>query len=199
MSLNGNTRSQLAYRVAVPSEAPYLAALINTAFRSELPGQTWLFDDQERRIDIVSTEPIAGFIDSAESVLLTGVINNGSAAVVCCYLRKPSNPPEPHITADAAWFDLLSVLSAHHGCGYGFAMLAAAENFVLEHWSAKRLEFDFVSSRLQLRAWYERCGYRATGARRDFPYGQHGREILADGLDMVVLGKDLEDQQRNRS
>ncbi|EME39155.1 hypothetical protein DOTSEDRAFT_138522 [Dothistroma septosporum NZE10] len=184
----------LTYRLATPSDAPHLAALINTVFRSEPTGQTWLFSDQDRRLDIVSTDLVTSFITSPDSVVLTGTLQTTDppVSISCCYLRAPSTPPDPHISEGAAWLGLLSVSLRHHKQGYGLAMLRAAEEFVKEEWAARRLEFDVVSSRVGLRAWYGRCGYEGTGARREFRYGERGREVLAEGLELVVMGRELE-------
>ncbi|CAD0095201.1 unnamed protein product [Aureobasidium vineae] len=70
-------------------------------------------------------------------------------------------------------------------------MVVEAERFVREEWGAKRLEMDYVNTRVELGAWYRRCGYSATGKKRDFQYGDKNREILAEGLGLLVIGKDL--------
>lgn len=181
----------LFYRLATPSDAPHLTALINAAFRSERTGQTWLFDDQDKRIDIVSVKDIEPLIDGPDTVMLTASISNESLPVACCFLRRPSETPQKHTTAGAAWLGFLTVLPNHHHRGYGHALLCEAESYVRRTWNATYLELDAVNARTQLRAWYNRCGYHETGASRDFFYGEKGREILADGLEMVVLCKDL--------
>lgn len=181
----------LSYRLATPSDAPHLTGLINAAFRSERTGQTWLFDEQDKRIDIVSVEDIEPLINGPETVMLTASLPNESLPVACCFLRRPSKMPQKHTTDDAAWLGFLTVLPNHHHRGYGYALLREAEAYVRRTWHASYLELDAVNTRTQLRAWYNRCGYYETGASRDFFYGEKGREILADGLAMFVLRKDL--------
>ena len=182
----------LSFRLATLAEAPQLAVLINAAFRSERTGQTWLFDSQDKRVDITSASDTAAFINGPNSVMLVGVVaGEESTPMACCFLRKPSSPPEPHMSANAAWLGFLVVQPTRQSRGCGLALLSQAEQFVMQTWGAKRLEMDAVNSRKELLAWYERCGYRVTGAVRPFPYGEKGREILADGLEMIVIGKDL--------
>ncbi|KXS94317.1 hypothetical protein AC578_10811 [Pseudocercospora eumusae] len=183
--------SKLTFRIAVPTDASQLACIINAAFRSEKTGQTWLWDDQSLRVDIVSANDTANMIAGPNTVMLTGNIPNETQPVACCFLRRPSDPAQSHMTRGAAWFGLLAVSPRYHYRGYGLAMLAEAEEFVQQNWNVKRLELDYVNARTELRAWYGRCGYQETGARRDFPYGDRGRDIFADGLEMIVLGKDL--------
>ncbi|KXT15735.1 hypothetical protein AC579_1554 [Pseudocercospora musae] len=182
---------KLTFRTAVHADASHLASIINAGFRSEKTGQTWLFDDQSRRVDIVSANDTANMIAGPDTVMLTGNIPDEFQPVACCFLRKPSHPAEAHMTMGAAWFGLLAVLPKYHYRAYGLAMLSQAEEFVQQNWNVKRLEMDYVNARTELRAWYGRCGYQETGAKRDFPYGDRGRNILADGLEMIVLGKDL--------
>ncbi|KAH0359766.1 hypothetical protein KCU65_g9790, partial [Aureobasidium melanogenum] len=95
------------------------------------------------------------------------------------------------MSSGAAWFGLLAVGPEYHGRRYGKAVLQEAERFVSSNWGVKRLEMDYVNTRVQLGAWYERCGYNAIGKRREFPYGDKGKEIFADGLELLVIGKNL--------
>lgn len=76
------------------------------------------------------------------------------------------------------------------GSRYGKAILEEAERFVSTSWGAKRLEMDYVDTCVQL-ACYRRCGYSAAGKRRKSPYGNKGKEVLAGGLELLVIGQDL--------
>lgn len=199
----------LTFRLATPSDAPSLASLVNRAFRAEKTGQTWLYDSQDKRVDIASIEFIEGMIKGPDSVMLVGTQSSSPSSsssapdpdpntpLATCFLIKPKPPisnssdTAPHRSPGAAWMGFLAVPPDSHRRGYGVAMLRELERFVVQEWGVKRLEFDFVSSRTGLRAWYEGKGYRATGKVRPFQYGEKGREILAPGLEMVVLAKDL--------
>lgn len=181
----------LSIRIAQADDALALTSLINSAFRSEKTGQTWRYDSQDKRIDIIPEGLISSFISDPQMVMLVGTAPGSSEPLATCYLRKPSDPAEAHVSAGAAWLGLLAVSPQAHRKGYGLLLLREAERFVVREWGVKRLEFDFVNARSELRAWYERCGYSATGTTRPFPYGEKGHEILCDGLGMVVLGRDL--------
>jgi ribosomal protein S18 acetylase RimI-like enzyme len=86
---------------------------------------------------------------------------------------------------------MLAVDPKHHGRGYGLAMLRQVEVFAKERWDAKRLELNVVNTRVELRAWYGKNGYQPTGQMMEFPYGNHRGGLLANGLELVVLGKDI--------
>lgn len=194
--LSTTNKTLLVFRLATIEDAPRITQLINTAFRSEKTGQTWLYNDQDRRVDIVSLDLMEDFITgkTARTIMLAGTLDGNIVAT--CFLRRPDRtipPPEnlQHVTPGSAWLGFLALDPTLHSKGYGKDMLLEAERFAREDWHAKRLEFDFVSTRKELRDWYVRQGYEETGKRRPFFYGERGREILADGLEMQVLGKDL--------
>ncbi|KAK5113679.1 hypothetical protein LTR62_003306 [Meristemomyces frigidus] len=192
---NSNGPSQLTYLLATIDDAESLASLISLAFRSEPTGQTWLFDSQEQRIEVATPELVSQMIaDPNVSMLIGHLPSTPQEPVTTCYLRRPAPDPalEPHRTPGAAWLGFLCVVPAYHGNGYGKAQLDYAEQHVRDEWKVDALEIDYVGSRLQLAGWYERCGYVATGKKRPFPYGEKGRQILAEGLEMLVLRKRLE-------
>ncbi|KAF2160650.1 hypothetical protein M409DRAFT_59896 [Zasmidium cellare ATCC 36951] len=188
----------MTFRLATVNDASHIANLINTAFRSEKTGQTWLYDEQEKRVDIVSEGLAEDLIlgKSSETIMLAGTLDSRIAAT--CFLRRPDTtvpPPDhlQHVTPGSAWLGFLAVDPTLHSKGYGKDMLVEAERFVQQEWKATRLEFDFVHTRKELKEWYAKQGYKETGQKRPFFYGKDGRGILADGLEMVVLGKDLRD------
>ncbi|KAI5194678.1 hypothetical protein E4T39_08549 [Aureobasidium subglaciale] len=192
MTSTSKQPSPLYFTVAVADQATHITTLINAAFRSEPTGQTWLFDDQSKRIDILPPGVTEDLITSPDSLMLVGTAADNIVPIATCFLRKPSTPPQAHMSEGAAWFGLLAVQPEYHGKGYGIAMLREAERYVREEWGVDKLEMDYVNARTELAQWYHQCGYEPTGKVRDFPYGDGGREILADGLEMVVLGKKLE-------
>ncbi|CAD0108648.1 unnamed protein product [Aureobasidium uvarum] len=181
----------LSFSIAPTTLAPEVTTRINTAFRSEPTGQTWLFSSQTNRIDIFSLEATLSILTSPSSIFLAATLPNTAEMIATCFLRKPAETVAQHISKGAAWLGFLAVKPAYHGQGYGKAMLQEAERFVREEWGAKRLEMDHVNARVELGNWYRRCGYNATGKKRDFVYGDKGREIFAAGLELLVVGKDL--------
>lgn len=182
----------LEYRVATPPDAPQLADLINQAFRSEQAGQLWRFDEQEKRVEIVSAPLISSLINNTAHVMLVGTSGaDHETALSCCSLRKPSESPEAYMTPGAAWLGLLAVSTACQGSGHGRDILEYAESFVTDVWHLQRLELDTVNTRVELNAWYKRCGFVEFGERRSFQYGRSGHQSFVDGLEVIVLGKDL--------
>lgn len=91
----------------------------------------------------------------------------------------------------------LSMFAIHpdeQATGCGRTLLAAAETYAYRN-GAKLAELTVVHVRDSLIAWYERQGYRRTGATKDFPYHDPSLgQPLRDDLHFVVLAKALSDR-----
>jgi len=90
----------------------------------------------------------------------------------------------------------LSMFAIHpdeQATGLGKTLLTAAETYACRH-GARIAELTVVHMRDTLIAWYERHGYRRTGATKAFPYQDPSLgEPLRDDLHFVVLTKTLAD------
>jgi GNAT superfamily N-acetyltransferase len=191
----------LLFRTADPPEAHAIAALINAAFRSEPSGQTWLTNDQNQRTDMLSVEQVEATLANPETPILVGTLADSHSRptiTALCLLRAPENRPPKEtampgigVPAACAWLRMLAVDPRFHRRGYGAIVLRRAEVFAREEWEAGRLELNVVNARVELRAWYEKHGFQETGRVMEFPYGNHRDGLLAEGLELVVLGKNL--------
>jgi ribosomal protein S18 acetylase RimI-like enzyme len=187
----------LIFRTAGPTEAHAITALINAAFRSEPSGQTWLTDDQSQRTDMLSVQQVEETLRNPATPILVGTLaTSHSRPTALCLLRAPElRPPESmgvSVPGTAtAWLRMLAVDPGFHRRGFGAMVLRRAEVFVREEWDATRLELNVVNRRVELRAWYGKYGFRETGRVMEFPYGNHRDGLLVEGLELVVLGKDL--------
>jgi ribosomal protein S18 acetylase RimI-like enzyme len=74
--------------------------------------------------------------------------------------------------------------------GFGSALLEQAERLARAELGVTRAELSVIEQRLDLLPWYERRGYRRTGATEPFPYGnpRFGLPRRPD-LRFVVLAK----------
>jgi ribosomal protein S18 acetylase RimI-like enzyme len=76
--------------------------------------------------------------------------------------------------------------------GLGRTLLTAAETYAYRN-GMRLAELTVVHVRDTLIAWYERQGYRGTGATKAFPYGDPSLgQPLRDDLRFVVLAKALD-------
>ena len=150
----------LITRPAATADAPTLVALINSAYRGDSSRAGWtteadLLDGQ--RIDV---EGLAETIGRPGSVVLLHERDHVPAA--CVHLER---------TGEDCYLGMLTILPAMQGAGLGRQMLEAAERWAVEHWSSRTMFMTVIVQRSELIAWYERRGYRRTGERRPFPYG----------------------------
>ncbi len=66
--------------------------------------------------------------------------------------------------------------------------MTRADAEAVARWGSDALEMTVIAQRADLIAWYERLGFRGTGERRPFPYGDDRFGIpQRDDLEFVVL------------
>lgn len=178
----------LTFTTASPIHAPTLSHLINIAFASDTTTQAWA---GTKRIDIISTDAVTKMMEGG----ITFIIATDSAStstdsmLACCYIKP--HTAKPH----NSWLGLLCVDPSMHNEGLGAQMLNFAEGYVQKEFGAETLGIDVVSSRTELRAWYQRCGFVETGSRRPFPYDGTVEGMMQPGLEMVDMEKELSSQK----
>lgn len=171
---------QARLRRAQPEDAVRIVALVESAYRGERSRRGWTTEADYldgQRTDLAMVQEI--LTARGNAILLL----EGSTALGCAHLRREGR---------VAWFGLFAVQPELQGRGIGGALLAAAELFAYERWRCRELRMMVISLRAELIAWYERRGYRPTGERAPFPYGDErfGRPRRGD-LEFVVLARRL--------
>jgi ribosomal protein S18 acetylase RimI-like enzyme len=152
--------NRLTTRPATIGDAPALVALVNSAYRGESSKAGWtteadLLDGQ--RIDV---EALTETIATPGNVILLYV--QDQAPVACVHLER---------TGEDCYLGMLTVRPTTQGLGLGGKLLEVAERWAIEHWSSRKMHMAVIEQRIELIAWYERHGYRRTGERKPFPYG----------------------------
>ena len=80
------------------------------------------------------------------------------------------------------------------GGGLGDAVLRECERIAREDWRLPAMRMTVIDVREELIAWYERRGYRRTGIKKPFPYGDtRFGQPKRDDLRFEVLEKPLRD------
>lgn len=69
------------------------------------------------------------------------------------------------------YLGMLTIRPAVQARGLGRRLLRAAEDFARLRFGTRAMHMTVIVQRAELIAWYERRGYRRTGTRRPFPYG----------------------------
>ena len=170
-----------AYRDATPDDVPALVGLVTSAYRGEASRVGWTTE-----ADLLDGERIdpgvlrADIVRPRSRVLLA---ESDDALVACAHVA---------IEDGAGYFGMFAVRPDLQGAGVGHALLAEAERVVRDDWGLPVLRMTVIDVRDELIAWYERRGYRRTGVRKPFPYGDPRFGIpRRDDLRFEVLEKRL--------
>jgi GNAT superfamily N-acetyltransferase len=170
----------LAYRPAVPADVPAVANLVNSAYRGDTSRQGWtteadLLDGQ--RTDV---EELAELLADPASMIL--LCQHGQELIGSVHLQQRD---------PGAYLGMFTIRPGWQGRGIGSAFLAEAERTVREQFGATRLGMTVIHLREELIAYYERRGYRRTGAFCPFPDDiRYGIPKVAE-LRLAVLEKTL--------
>ena len=90
------------------------------------------------------------------------MVERDGRVVACCQLEH---------RGDHAYFGMFAVSPTLQGAGLGKRVIAEAERQARLRWGVREMHMTVISVREDLIAWYERRGYRRTGKRTPFPYG----------------------------
>lgn len=154
-----------------------IADIVNQAYR----GAGWTSEAElisGPRVDLQTLQEIAG-----GGTIVFAAKDNGAALHGCVSL----SPAE-----SGQWYlSMLAVHPAVQTAGTGKAIMAAAENYARDN-GATAVKISVIQQRDSLIAWYERRGYRKTGAVEPFPYDDPSVGTpLRDDLALVTLTKPL--------
>lgn len=181
-----NEASQTYYRWAEAHDVAAIVALVERAYRGEPSRLGWtteahLLDGQRTDVD-----EVASVIGAADARLLLGL---RADVLVASVLVRASATDDPR---RAAYIGMFAVEPALQAAGIGRALLVELERRIVAEQLGTRARMTVIAQRSELIAWYERRGYRFTGEREAFPYGQPRFGIpRQDDLSFVVLEKQL--------
>lgn len=173
----------LPVRQATIADAPALAALVNSAYRGESSRAGWTTEADMLGGQRIDAERVAEIVATPDNVVLVLEQARDRSPLACVHLER---------TGKNCYLGLLTVQPALQGSGLGRQLLTAAEAWAATHWSSQAIHMTVIAQRTELVAWYERRGYRVTGERKPFPYGDE-RFGLPRRTDLVfeVLSKPI--------
>ena len=162
---------------AQADELHKIVDIVNQAYR----GAGWTSEAElisGPRVDLQTLKEIAGgdtFVFAAK---------DNDAALLGCVSLSPAESGQWYLS-------MLAVNPAVQTAGTGKAIMAAAENYARDN-GATAVKISVIQQRDSLIAWYERRGYRKTGAVEPFPYDDPSVGTpLRDDLALVTLTKPL--------
>jgi ribosomal protein S18 acetylase RimI-like enzyme len=164
-------------------DATLLALLVNAAYRGAAGRHGWTHEAELIGGDRASAKDIAAMIGDSSTTVLVRRSGKPPALVGCVAVEMRD--------AARCTMSMLAVGPERQASGLGRALLADAERFAASK-GATVARIAVVQQRHSLIDWYERRGYRRTGAHEAFPYGDTSVGTpLRDDLGFVVLERTL--------
>jgi ribosomal protein S18 acetylase RimI-like enzyme len=176
----------LSFRAATVADVPALVTLVTSAYRGEISKQGWTTEADLLEGNRIDPEVLTRDIARANSRVLIAERNGDMLA--CAHVCIEDSDQGP----GAGYFGMFSVKPDLQGGGIGKAMLDEAERIVREEWKLPAMRMTVIDVRDELIAFYERRGYRRTGIKKPFPYGDPRFGIpKRDDLRFEILEKAL--------
>lgn len=169
------------YRDATLADVPAVVRLVTSAYRGEESRAGWTTEAD--LLDGERIDPALLRADIARPRSRVLLAERDGALLGCAHVA---------VEAGAGYFGMFAVRPDAQGSGIGDALLREAERVVRDDWALPVLRMTVIDLREALIAWYERRGYRRTGIRKPFPYGDARFGIpRRDDLRFEVLEKPL--------
>lgn len=178
MPLTAACHEAVAFRRAEPVDIVAISALVNDAYRMPAGDGAWTSEAALIAGARIDPNAVQRLLEGADSVLIVG--EYAGAVVACIHVARE------HMDAQIGLF---AVARAWQGRGLGRRLLADAE-VVARGLGAHRAAMWVVTQRVDLIAFYERCGYRRTGDIGAYP-GEGVGTPRIPGLTIEALAKRL--------
>jgi GNAT superfamily N-acetyltransferase len=185
----------LHFRVATADDAALLHPLVESAYRGDESRLGWTTEaDLLTGNRILLPDLLAKITNPVGAVLLAFDTTSHEqdsekaepALVACCEVSQRSDR--------TAYFGLFAVSPRRQSGGIGRQVMEYAEEYCRRTWGTEKMEMNVLSGRPALVAWYERRGYRKTGANQPFPKEELeklGGVSLVENLMFEPMEKDL--------
>lgn len=174
-------QGSLGFRAALAGDVEAIVALVESAYRGDGSRAGWtteadLLDGRRTGADDV----LASIARPRSQVLLA---EREGRLLACAHVA---------VEDDAGYFGMFSVVPGLQRAGIGRQVLAEAERIVRQDYGQAVMRMTVIDVREELIAYYERRGYRRTGIKKPFPYGDARFGLpKRDDLRFEVLEKAL--------
>ena len=171
----------LVFRNARADDAEAIVALVESAYRGDASRAGWTTEADMLDGRRTGADDVLAQIDRPQSVVL--LAEQAGRLVACAHVA---------VEDGAGYFGMFSVVPGLQGGGVGKAVLAEAERLAREDFGMASMRMTVIDIRDELIAFYERRGYRRTGIKKPFPYGDARFGLpKRDDLRFEVLEKPL--------
>lgn len=173
--------SDLQFRAATEADVPALVALVTSAYRGDASRRGWTTEADLLDGNRIDPDLLREDLRRARSRVI--VAERGGRMLACAHVAEDHG---------AGYFGMFAVDPSLQGGGIGDAVLRECERVAREEWSLRAMRMTVIDVRDALIAFYERRGYRRTGIKKPFPYGDERFGLpKRDDLRFEVLEKAL--------
>ena len=170
------------FRDAVLDDVDAIVAMVESAYRGDASRQGWTTEADMLDGQRTDADSVRALIQKEGSRVV--LAERDGELVACAHLDRHDG--------DACGFGMFSVRPQLQGRGIGNALIRECERLARTEWRCRVVDMSVIRQREDLIPFYERRGYRRTGATRPFPYGnaRFGQPRRQD-LEFIVLEKVL--------
>lgn len=168
---------------ATTADVAALVTLVNSAYRGEGSKQGWTTEADLLGGIRTDEDAITSSITNTNGAVLKYEDDQG-AVIGCVYLEKQKAQ---------LYLGMLTVAPHLQGGGIGKQLLHASEVYARAQ-QCTEIVMSVISIRQELIRWYERHGYRLTGATKPFPMQDPRFGIPKQHLEFLILEKRLHEE-----
>ncbi len=170
----------IEFTQADESHIESLVELINSSYRGEKSKQGWtteadLLDGQRTDADALKE-----LICKEDSIILIAEDDDTGNLLGCVHLQR---------LGPKCYLGMLTVAPSLQNQGLGKLLLNESEALA-QFWDCHSIIMTVISLREELISWYQRQGFKVTGEKKPFPYGDKRFGIpKTESLEFAVLEK----------
>jgi ribosomal protein S18 acetylase RimI-like enzyme len=179
------SRPDLAFRAASAADTDAIVALVESAYRGDASRAGWTTEADVLDGRRTGPDDVDACLARERSHILLAerATAAGTDLLACAHVAEEDG---------TGYFGMFAVRPTLQGGGVGSAVLGEAERIVRDEWHLPVMRMTVIDIRDELIAYYERRGYRRTGIRKPFPYGDARFGLpKRDDLRFEVLEKTL--------
>ena len=159
--------TEVSFRAATAADVAKVIALVESAYRGDASRAGWTTEADFLDGRRTGPDDIEAILARPQSRLLLAerdstAVGKAAELLACAHVA---------VEDGAGYFGMFSVNPALQGGGIGKIVLAEAERIAREEWQCPAMRMTVIDIREELIAFYERRGYRRTGIKKPFPYG----------------------------
>lgn len=163
-------------------QADDINELVNSAYRGDSSKKGWTTEADLLGGQRCDVDSILEIIEKEDSVILIAENENSGEIEGCVHLEKHGQK---------CYLGMLTVKPTLQRKGLGEMILEEAEAFA-DFWDCDQIYMTVIAQRPELISWYEKRGYRNTGEKKPFPYGEERFGVpKVENLHFVILEKKL--------